>query len=214
MRKTLLDNGFHSYLSEGAHLIGTPQIPALLDFNNTSVPARLIPYSKARMVKSKRGYIHFYMHDERFWTVLYDLKKHIELFQQFDGIITPDPTLDMRQSRCLQETTVWFRQAVGHFAQTNGIPVIPNVRWGDESTFDFCFLGIPHQSIVSISTHGFIHSRELKNFFRQGLHKMIEELKPTDVLVHGYMPDEIFDDYINSTQFHRYPSEFENTHSR
>ena len=214
MRKTLLDNGFHSYLSEGANLVGIPQIPALLDLNNTSIPTKIIPYSKAKRVKSKRGYIHFYMHDKGFWTVLYDLKKHIGLFQQFDGLITPDPTLDMRQSRCLQESTVWFRQAVGHFAQTHGIPVIPNVRWGDESTFDFCFLGIPKHSIVSVSTHGFIDTHELKAFFRNGLNRMIAELEPTDVLVHGYMPEEVFGGYENCTQFHRYPSEIETAHSR
>ena len=120
----------------------------------------------------------------------------------------------MRQSRCLQESTVWFRQAVGHFAQTHGIPVIPNVRWGDESTFDFCFLGIPKHSIVSVSTHGFIDTHELKAFFRNGLNRMIAELEPTDVLVHGYMQEEVFGGYENCTQFHRYPSEIETAHSR
>lgn len=50
--------------------------------------------------------------------------------------------------------------------------------------------------------------------FRTGLKAMIEALEPTDILVHGYMPDEIFGDFLSSCNFHRYPSQFELTHPK
>ncbi len=43
---------------------------------------------------------------------------------------------------------------------------------------------------------------------------MIEVLHPTDVIVHGKMPDNIFSECKHLTHFHRYPSEFEKTHEK
>ena len=112
----------------------------------------------------------------------------------------------------MQKANIYFNLAVGCYLQKKGIPVIPNVRWGDESTFDFCFLGIPKNYIVSINTHGCIRSKEEKDMFRAGLDKMLKTLEPKAILVHGYMPPYIFNEYIDKYSFYRYPSQFEKTH--
>ena len=98
--------------------------------------------------------------------------------------------------------------------QKNGIPVIPNIRWSDESSFEYCFLGVPKRSIVSVSTHGCIRSNEQKRIFEAGLKEMIKVLEPTDVLVHGYMPEKVFEKFSEDTHFHRYKSQFERTHEK
>lgn len=41
---------------------------------------------------------------------------------------------------------------------------------------------------------------------------MLEILEPKDVIVHGFMPGSVFDEFRNVTRFHRYPSQFERTH--
>lgn len=43
---------------------------------------------------------------------------------------------------------------------------------------------------------------------------MIEVIEPTDVLVYGRIPPDIFEDFHNLTKFHRYPSEFEMAHMK
>ena len=43
---------------------------------------------------------------------------------------------------------------------------------------------------------------------------MIKALEPTDVLVHGYMPEKVFDEFSKDTHFHRYKSQFERTHEK
>ena len=53
-----------------------------------------------------------------------------------------------------------------------------------------------------------------KEIFKQGLTEMIKRLEPTDVLVHGYMPDAVFKNLEDKTNFHRYPSLFEQTHPK
>jgi len=107
-----------------------------------------------------------------------------------------------------------MNRAVGFYLQRQGIPVIPNIRWSDESSFEYCFLGVHPGSIVSVSTHGCIQDKKQKLMFKIGLEAMLEALSPSTVLVHGYMPEEIFGEYIGQVDFHRYASEFERTHRK
>lgn len=215
MKKTPLDDGFYQHLTEGAEFVGDAGIPALLDLKNTQVPKGLIPFEKIRSKKyDKRRYVHFYMHDKYFTRILTSTEKYIDDLKQFDGVITPDFTMLIGQSKCLLETNTYFNRAVGFNLQKQGIPVIPNIRWSDERSYEFCFLGAPKNDIVAISTHGCIRSKQQKATFKYGLEEMLRQLTPTDVIVHGHMPDEVFADYMQETRFHRFPSLFEETHAK
>ncbi len=215
MKKTPYDDGFHQYLVEGAIFVGEAGIPMLMDLDNVQVPKEIAPFDKARAGKaSKKSYIHFYMHDKYFAPVLSATDKYLDLFKKYDGAITPDCTMLIGQSKCLQETNTYLNRAVGFYLQKQGIPVIPNIRWSDERSFEYCFLGVPKHYIVSISTHGCIRSMQQKECFKSGLYAMLENLEPKDVLVHGYMPDTVFGEFAEYTNFHRYPSVFEQTHGK
>lgn len=50
--------------------------------------------------------------------------------------------------------------------------------------------------------------------FKLGMKAMIEELEPSAVLVHGYMPDDIFAGFRDIVEMHRYPSAFELVHQK
>ena len=212
--KTILDDGSYPYLTEGAELVGEPGIPALLDIDNVQVPRKLIPFEKARGTGDKRQYVHFYMHDKYFSRVLTATKKYVDLLKEFDGVITPDCTMLVGQAPCIQQTNTYFNRAVGFYLQKQGIPVIANIRWSDEASFKYCFLGVPKNRIVSISTHGCLRSRRDRELFKIGTDEMIRVLEPTDVLVHGYMPDDVFGEFYSRAKFHRYPSLFEQTHKK
>ena len=90
--------------------------------------------------------------------------------------------------------------------------VIPNVRWGDERSYTivelpekFAFLGVPKNSIVSIGTYGCIKNKENKQYFVEGLSAMLDELSPEVVLVYGGMPEAIFGQFKERTNFVNYP---------
>lgn len=214
MKKTILDDGSYPYLVDGAQLVGDCGIPALMDLRNTQIPTSLIPFSKAknRKLKVRRGYVHFYEHDKYFLDILTSTTRYIDILKQYDGVITPDCSMVRGRARCVQQVNTYFNRAVGFYLQKNGIPVIPNIRWSDENSFDFCFLGVPLHSIVSVSTHGCIHSKNEKNFFILGLETMLKLIKPSAVIVHGHMPREVFDRFIGICPFYRFPSLFEQTH--
>lgn len=214
MKKTILDDGFQAYLTEGATLVGDAGIPMLLDLKNTQIPKGLVPFNKIGIEKNKNKYVHFYIHDYQFSQVLTSTKKYVDKLKEFDGVITPDCSMLINQAQCLQETNTYFNRAIGFFLQKQGIPVIPNIRWSDEASFKYCFLGVPKHIIVSISTHGCIRSKKQKEIFKLGLSEMLSQIEPSSVIVHGYMPDCVFSDFSNSTEFYRFPSEFESTHKK
>lgn len=61
-RKTVLDDGFQEYLTEGAVLVGAPGIPMLMDLPNAQIPRGMIPFEKARTCKNHRHmYISIWM---------------------------------------------------------------------------------------------------------------------------------------------------------
>jgi len=212
MHKHKIDDDFQSYLTEGATFVGKPGIPMLMDLKNTQIPKGLVPLNKIKYTKDKGKYVHCYIHDDVFSNFISNTSKFVDKLRQFDGVITPDCSMLINQSLCLQETNVYFNRAVGFFLQKQGIPVIPNVRWSDESSFEYCFLGIPKNTIIAMSTHGCIRSKEQKRIFKEGVRKAIETLEPSAIIVHGYMPDEVFSDFTSVVSFYRYPSEFEETH--
>lgn len=216
-KKSKLDDDFHSYLVEGVNLLGDAGIPELLDLHNTEIPVDLIPFEKARNSSKKedrKKYIHFYQFDGTFSDVLTSTRKYLKLFQTYAGVISPDCSLLIGQAKCLQQTNTYFNRAVGVYLQKHGIPVIPNVRWSDEQSYEYCFLGIPKHSIVSISTHGCVDRSEkyVREVFKKGLAKMLEVLEPSTIVVHGYMPDDIFGEYLDKYHFVRYKSQLERTH--
>lgn len=214
IKKSILDDGFCANLTEGAIFVGSPGIPVLMDLHNTQIPKDMIPFSKAKKCLNKRQYVHFYLHDREFSRVLTATQRYIEVLKLYDGVITPDCSMLIGQSPCLQQTNTYMNRAVGFYLQKNGIPVIPNVRWSDETSFDYCFLGIPTGSIVSVSTHGCISTLKEKNMFKIGLKAMIEALEPRVVLVHGLMPHEIFGEFYDYVEFHRYASMLERAHQK
>lgn len=211
-RKTVFDDGFQAYLTEGAVLVGDCGIPMLMDLKNTQIPRDVVPFSKLNTNKDKRKYVHFYLHDKEFSTVLTATTRYLDRLKLYDGVITPDCTMLIGQSPCLQQANTYMNRAVGFFLQKNGIPVIPNIRWSDESSFEYCFLGVPKGSIVSVSTHGCLKSSEQKQMFKTGMAAMLEEIEPQAVLVHGFMPDSVFGDFKDAVPLYRYASEFERTH--
>ena len=75
--------------------------------------------------------------------------------------------------------------------QQQGINVIPNVRWGDLTSFNFCFDGIEKSSIVSVSTIGV---KKQKSHFMLGYNEMLSRIKPSKIIFYGKPLREIIDD--------------------
>ena len=213
-KKTKFDDDFQAYLTKDAVLVGEPGIPMMMNLHNTELPLDIIPFDKAKRCKNRNKYVHFYMHDKEFSHVLTATNRYLTLLREFDGVISPDCSMAVGQAKCLQQANTYMNRAVGFYLQQHGVPVIPNIRWSDEESFEYCFLGVPKDTIVAISTHGCLKTKDDYEMMRLGVGVMLEKLHPTAVVVHGRMPSSIFGEYTNQIEFRRYASQYERTHVR
>jgi hypothetical protein len=69
--------------------------------------------------------------------------------------------------------------------QDAGLIVIPTVSWAERETFDFCFDGLPENSVLSISTIGVKNSPEAMSIWRDGMAELIKRKSPHSLLVYG-----------------------------
>jgi len=66
-----------------------------------------------------------------------------------------------------------------------GFEVIPTVSWGSSDSYDFCFKGLPKNSVVAVSSLGVMTSREKIKVFEDGYHEMCSVLQPEFVILYG-----------------------------
>ena len=151
-------------------------------------------------------FIHFFINDEKFVQLLGNPNKYIEELSPFKGVISPDFSLYRDMPYLEQASNTYVNRSLGHYMQSQGLHVIPNVRWSDRRSFDYCFDGLESGGIYCISTHGCIKRKVDQHYFKQGLDEFIKRLEPTTILVHGAMPEEVFGEYLGKVEFVHYPS--------
>ncbi|MDK9581187.1 DUF4417 domain-containing protein [Sneathia sanguinegens] len=96
--------------------------------------------------------------------------------------------------------STYMNRAIGVYYQNNGIKVIPNVRWGDSRSYEFCFEGLEKEGTYAIGSYGQIKKKENLYYFEKGLEEFFKRLNPKKVYVYGTMPDSIFYKYKSRTE--------------
>ena len=186
---------FHAFLVENTDYDGYVELPVIK--TSDLIPEKVVTFSKA-MSKSWNDFgcwVIFYEHDrefERFWN---NPRRYIAKLKKFKGVISPDFSLYRNMPLCMQMWNTYRGRALAVWMQNNGIEVIPNVRFGDERTFSFCFDDIEENKTVAVGTHGCIKRREDKIFFEVGLARLVKHLSPKTIVVYGSAPDSIFKPY-------------------
>lgn len=143
-------------------------------------------------VEDPENYIaHFYYDDIKFMQAWRNPDKYVDKLRKFKAVVSPDFSLYTDFPRCLQILSCYRRQWVGAYWQSLGLDVIPDVVWGDEKSFDYCFLGIPEGGTVAVSTVGVKADKYWNGaegeMFRDGYNEMMKRLCPSTVLFYGDM---------------------------
>lgn len=143
-----------------------------------------------RGVEDHENYIaHFYYDDFKFIKAWRDPNYYVERLRWFKAIIAPDFSLYTDFPRVLQILACYRRQWVGAYWQSLGLDVIPDVIWGDESSYEFCFDGLPKHSTVAVSSVGVKSDSDWNgktdNLWLKGYNEMLNRLEPTTILYYG-----------------------------
>ena len=181
---------FHAFMVQHAEFDGEMEIPCVK--TTDMLPTRLVPFSHAISEKDHSGFVVFYERDEKIETFWNNPKKYLPMLKRYDGVITPDYSLYYDMPYAMQVWNTYRGKAVGAWLNDNGIPTIPNVRWGDECTYELACLGVERNSTIAVGTHGCIKSKEYRHMFIHGFDYILDKLKPKNVIVYGNAPPRIF----------------------
>lgn len=149
------------------------------------IPADLLGFNYAKTSEKKDVGIHFYIDDyqfERLWSKPQD---YIELFWDYDCILTPDFSLYIDMPMPMKIWNIYRSRFIGAYYQDKGVTVIPTISWAEPETFEFCFRGIEPGGVVSISTIGVKRDSDAMKVWKDGVTEMIKRLNPKTILIYG-----------------------------
>ena len=182
---------FKAWMVEGAQFDGKYEFPFISDCG--VVPEKLLPFDKAMANKDYAQWVHFYIYDREFERIWNQPNKYLEILKRYEGVITPDFSLYRDMPLSMQIWNTYRNRAIGYWLKKNGVPIVPNLSWGDERTYEFCFDGIEKCSIVAIGTHGTAKRKLDRYYLEQAVYKLLEKIEPRHIVIYGTAYDKLAD---------------------
>lgn len=193
----LANDGFSPKLVEKAIFDGKYEMPLIKKEKIPEIKI-LLPFDKKNSLKGKKendATIHFYIFDSAFKRIVNHPEKYKDELSKFNSIISPDFSIYRDMPLATQISNTYLNRAIGAYYQSNGIKVIPNIRWGDSRTYSFCFDGVEKNGTYAIGTYGTLKKKVDRYYFEKGLEVFFKKLEPETVYIYGAMPDKIFSKY-------------------
>lgn len=128
--------------------------------------------------------VHFFEDDykfERCWT---SPDKYGEMLSEFGLIIGPDFS---HYGNFPDAVNIYnhYRNnwLVRYWQICYDMIIVPTILWGPKESYDWCFDGYPHNSIVAVSNVGVGNSKAEKEYWMSGYTEMLKRLEPSMVLL-------------------------------
>lgn len=184
---------FNAFLVSTATYAGKYEFPRIQASNH--LPNSLVSFSKSKNGSDFGRWIHFYEDDYLFECVWDSPKDYLGHFKKFNGVILPDFSLYRDMPLAEQIWNIYRSRALGCWLQNNGVKVIPNIRYGDERTFEICCDGIEPKSTIAVGSHGNMKCVTDREIFLKGFEKVVETIHPSAVVIYGTANDKYFGKY-------------------
>lgn len=130
--------------------------------------------------------VHFFQDDHKFDIVFSKPRKHLEKLKLYGCLLSPDFSMYTDFPMAVQIMQHYKKHWVARFWQEQGLTVIPTICWSTLESYEFCFDGEPHNSIVAVSDIGCCRNPEVRRLFQKGYDEMIKRLNPSKVLFFTY----------------------------
>ena len=82
-------------------------------------------------------------------------------------------------------------RVLGYWLESNGVNIIPNISWGDERSYEFCFDGIRKNSIIAIGTYGTAKKKLDRYYLEKAVKEALERIKPSYIVIYGSVYDKL-----------------------
>lgn len=179
-RKSQLDN---LHLKKFINFADGYEMPTLKPCN--IIPTSLVSFNAALTAKDHNQCVHFFIDDYQFERIWNLPNRYVECLRQFQCVISPDFSqyTDMPYPQRLWNN--YRGKLIGAWLQSQGIIVIPNVTWSLPDSYDYCFDGIPQQSVIAINSTGAARYGLTRFLWLKGYHEAVKRLNPTAIVRYG-----------------------------
>lgn len=188
------------FLITGAELDGKYQLPMIQACNLDYLPEDSIDFEESfsRKIKNHRKLnVNFYIDDVKFTRLWNNPDKYLDHLKCFHSVTMPDfsiSTGEIGMPFALNIYNKYRNHAIAWYLHMNDIKVIPSVPIADKDSYDWCFDGLPKDSILSVCTNGRVRAKASRIEFCEGFKVMCDKLQPTRVIIVGRIPDELKSD--------------------
>ena len=172
---------------ESRQVIDIPNIDEWISFN----------FVKPRLRNKSKTGVHFYITDQQFERVWNFPDRYGVALSEFGAVVGTDFSVYTDFPPAMAIYNTYRNRWLTRYWQDNGVYVIPNVRFGTKDTWNWCFDGLPQDSVVAISNVGFMNKPELRKLFMDGYNEMLTRLQPRKIIFYA----KIVDDYKGPVQF-------------
>ena len=172
--------------------VGDYEFPKINPFDMDIEGVSLIGFNYAMTERHPEDKVcHFFLDDYQFERVWYNPDKYLSVLQRFKAVLSPDFSTYDDFPRAVSIFNHYRKQWCGAYWQENGINVIPTVGWSNPDSYDYCFDGMPRDSLVCVSTSGVFSDKESRERFLIGYRKAMDVLTPKKIIFYGKFFDDI-----------------------
>ena len=155
-------------------------------------PKNIVQWDKRSTVKDKSQYaISFYCKDQYFSSLQCNPKKYIEEVKEYECVIGMDASPFDNMPPVVQKSQIFDNLAITYYYGRLGIPVIPNVRIGDDCSID-SLNAYPPNTLIAVGTNGFTHELSNRKIFQKQVSIIVDTLSPKGIVVYGPAGKNVF----------------------
>ncbi|MCI8469347.1 MAG: DUF4417 domain-containing protein [Eggerthellaceae bacterium] len=148
-------------------------------------PPDLIGFNYCKSARDFSPGVHFCIDDYQFERVWRNPGGYLETLRMFDCVVCPDFSVYTDMPYPMKLWNIYRSRALGHWWQSEGLTVVPNVTWSDESSFPYCFDGIPKGGTIFISTVGVTRDKNARRLALIGMEEALSRIGPSRLLLYG-----------------------------
>lgn len=175
---------------------GAFDIPEILPEYEINKNLDWLPFNYAKTSTNKNTGIHFFIDDYQFARLWNAPDRYTSTLRKFDCVCSPDFSMYTNMPVAMQIYNHYRKHWLAAYWQALGVIVYPTISWSTQASFDWCFDGEPHKSIVAVSSVGTQKCTESKRGFLEGYEKMMEILAPSKVIFCGQVPEGVCSDNL------------------
>lgn len=176
----------HLLILKNACTVGILEVPQLEPIRKIPVISKCLPINLILSQNIQNVWGHCFVEDKRqncFWNNPFF---GIERLKKLKGMIAPDYSLFRDFPICEQKWNCCRNRVLTYFWQQQGLNVVPTASWSVPASYEWCWDGLPENSVLGITTNGIVTAKEGYRLFVQGLDALIVRLHPIALVVCGH----------------------------